>query len=78
MLSLSVWLPLNVLVFTLYFHFVLIVVIILFFLRNLGRAWFLVFTCDKSQCKTLNIVSSVVCASMRELTTADFEGLVVR
>ena len=49
-----------------------------YFQGNLAVAWFLMFTCNKSRRKPPHIMPSVVCASMRELTTADFEGLVVR
>ena len=46
--------------------------------ENLGGAWILMFSCTKSRCKPPRVMPSVVCTSMCELTTADFEGLVVR
>ena len=48
------------------------------FCENLGGAWILMFSYTKSRCKPPRVMPSVVCTSMCELTTADFEGLVVR
>ena len=51
---------------------------VFYFCKNLGGAWILMFSCTKSRCKPPRVMPSVVCTSMCELTTADFEGLVVR